>query len=884
MQRCFAVTILVGIYLLVSGHGVTAQPIPFERDVNNDFDTLGEMQKRPPNDALLDLMKEHRSEVYLLYPEDREFPIRMRETIPVRWFEKGPSDVFAGQAQPGEYYTFQIGLWATWLPLNNVVVTCSDLIGEAGSTISAGQVDCFNTGGIDERGRPFTKNVSIPRGEVQAFWFGVPIPRQARGRYEGSMTFQPVDEKAKVVRIILTVTGDTRDDHGDSELWRHSRLRWLNSTVAIDDDVTAPYTPLRIEGQTLHCLGRTVTLDPIGLPHKIQSSFSPNVDKITTTHRDILASPIRFVVDTSRDPTQWSGESFRIVTQTDSRVEWESVRSAGPLTMTCRGAMEYEGHLTYRITLCAREGMDIKDIRLEIPFRSDVAKYLMGMGHKGSVRPKQLDWKWDRMRRQDSVWVGDVNAGLRCQLKGPDYRTPFSNDYYYHRPVVLPTAWHNGGVGGCRLAESGNEQVILQAYSGPRRLEANETLHFDFELLITPVKPLDLNGHWNNRYYHGASIEEGRKRGANVLVVHHGHAFNPFINYPFMPEPLAALTDFVRQAHEENRRVKLYYTSRELGNRAAEIWALRSLGDEIIADGRGNDEIPVFNRFSTIDPWLQTHFRTNYIPSWVVRFRQGPMKGQTDASVLINGDCRWNNYYLEGLKWLLDRTGMDGLYIDETYFDRQVMRRARKILDRHHAGCLIDLHICNPYTLAKGNDNGLNDYMDRLPYIDSLWLGEEYDYDEPPDYWLIEISGIPFGLTSEMLQGGGNPWRGMVFGMVSRSGLSTPIWKLWDAFGIAEAEMIGFWASDCPVKTDHKDIPATVYRKKGQTLVSLASWATETVDVRLKIDWPALGLDPQKSVLHIPAVEKFQDKARYRPHDPITVEPGKGYLIIIGAR
>ena len=82
-----------------------------------------------------------------------------------------------------------------------------------------------------------------------------------------------------------------------------------------------------------------------------------------------------------------------------------------------------------------------------------------------------------------------------------------------------------------------------------------------------------------------------------------------------------------------------------------------------------------------------------------------------------------------------------------------------------------------------------NKYMEHFPYINSLWFGEGYDYNESPDYWLVEISGIPFGLYGEMLEGGGNPWRGMVYGMTNRLGWGgdpRPIWKFWDDFGIQQ--------------------------------------------------------------------------------------------------
>ena len=36
------------------------------------------------------------------------------------------------------------------------------------------------------------------------------------------------------------------------------------------------------------------------------------------------------------------------------------------------------------------------------------------------------------------------------------------------------------------------------------------------------------------------------------------------------------------------------------------------------------------------------------------------------------------------------------------------------------------------------------------------------------NFFLTEVSGIPFGLMGEMLQDGGNAWRGMIYGMTNR--------------------------------------------------------------------------------------------------------------------
>ena len=75
-----------------------------------------------------------------------------------------------------------------------------------------------------------------------------------------------------------------------------------------------------------------------------------------------------------------------------------------------------------------------------------------------------------------------------------------------------------------------------------------------------------------------------------------------------------------------------------------------------------------------------------------------------------------------------------------------------------------------------GRGNPLLRFCDILPYFDRIWLGEGSSYnDTPPDFWLVEMSGIPFGVMGEMLQDSGNPWLGMVYGMTQRLGTARKI-------------------------------------------------------------------------------------------------------------
>lgn len=802
------------------------------------------------------LVAKHAKRAYLLFPEDRKYPIRMTDDLPLCWIRRGPGDELRGEAQRGEFYVFQVGLYAARQAIEDLSVEISDLRPQQGSPIPASAFHAFNFSGTDWLGRPMTRRVRVPEGKVAPLWFGVQIPKEAApGAYQATLTFRPKNADPSTVRLLLSVSPEVLEDGGVSDLWRHARLKWLDSTIGLDDEVVAPYTPLVVEGQTVRCLGRSVTFAETGLP-----------GSITSGSHEILAAPMAMVVQTGEGPIVWTGGRVKLAQPAPGAVLCESQSSGGPVEMASQAKMEADGYLNYRLTLKASQAVDLKDIRLEIPFRREVAAYMMGLERKGGLRPAAWKWTWNVDRATNMVWIGDVEAGLHCKLKGPKDTWDIAD----LRAGGIPDSWGNHGRGGATVSEQG-ESVVFRAYSGPRSVKAGDELEFRFGLLITPVKPLNPS-HWNQRYYHYYApvvpVETIAKTGANIINCHQGNELNPYINYPFLTTgPMAA---YVKDAHAKGMKVKTYYTVRELSNYVAEMWALRSLGDEIFLDGGGGGH-----------SWLCEHLVSHYASAW----HQPYPNGEVDAAIVTTGLSRWHNYYLEGLAYLVKNVGLDGLYLDGIGYDREIMKRVRKVMDRARPGCLIDFHSGNEFGFAGLRISPANKYMEHFPYIDSLWFGEGYDYhSEPPDYWLVEISGIPFGLYGEMLQGGGNPWRGMLYGMTNRLGWGgdpRPIWKLWDQFGIHEARMIGYWDAACPVKTGHKDILATAYVKRGKALIALASWAPEPVDCRLDLDWPQLGLESQKAHFYAPALEGIQMPALFKPADAIPVLPARGWMLIV---
>ena len=823
-----------------------------------------------------------RPEPFLLFTEDRRYPIRMTDDLPYRWIQAGPGRAFRGEAARGEFYTFQVGIFAARQPVRITDVRLAGLNGPGGTAVGAQSFRCINLGGTDSAGTRFTKTVAVEQGKVQALWCGLQVPENTQpGTYRGTLTVsaQGGIETATLhtartltssVDIVLTVRSSSIVAAGDDEPWRHARLRWLDSTLAQDDEVVRPYTPVTVRGRALGVLGRRIVLGTEGFPNRIESYFAPEMTRITALPRQVLASPIAFTVRDAGGtsmPLKWTAAPV-FTKQAPGAVAWETraTDSATTLRMTVRGQVEMDGTVDYRVALAADRPVALGDVRLEIPVARDVAKYMMGMGLKGGFRPATFTWKWDVQRNQDSAWIGDVNAGLQFSMRDERYVRPLNTNFYQLKPLVMPRSWDNGGKGGCSFGELG-EAFAARCFSGPRTLQAGETVHYDFRLLVTPFHALDTRAQWTTRYFHAFKpLDEVAATGANTLNIHHANDINPYINYPFLRP--AEMKAYIDEAHRRGYKVKIYYTVRELSNRAPEVFALRSLGEEVLIGGPGGGP-----------SWLQEHLGGNYIAGWYV-------PALRDAAIVTSGVSRWHNYYVEGLDWLVRNVGIDGLYIDDVAFDRTTMKRVRKVLGRGRPGSLIDLHSANQFNIRDGFANSANLYLEHFPYLDRLWFGEYFDYNSAPDFWIVEMAGIPFGLMGEMLQDGGNPWRGMIYGMTNRLPWTSnsdprPLWKLWDEFGIEDTEMLGYWAPNAPVRTGREDVLATTYVKRGRALVSIASWAKERTEVALQIDWKRLGLDPSKVSISAPAVEKFQDARTLKVGEPVPVEPGKGWLLVI---
>lgn len=825
-----------------------------------------------------------------VFTETRENPIRpalgLQQTWRMQAEHQTPS--FAAKAKPGEFFVFQIGVQAL-ADLGPLGIAFGALTGEAG-LIPASSLRCLSLSGTNYDGSSLTKSISVPAGKLQALWVGVDVPASAHGDYMGTAQLRLNASNTLPVSLKLTVAGEALTDHGDSVAQNLSRLRWLDSTVGSEPVVTAPFVPVQTKRREVKVLGRELILGEDGLPAQVISHFSPANTSIESTGRKVLVRPISFVVEAKTGRVQWKHQ-FRSLEHTALEAEWQTSSRADGLQLETRGRLDFTGSGEVTLHLTAERDVELADARLETVFREDTSKYFMGLNHPGGLRPAHVNWSWDVAKRQDCFWLGAVNAGLMLRFKDAEYQRPLVNIYYAFRPLRLPNSWGNEGKGGVTLAPESGGSLLVKAYSGARRLKPGESLDYVFELYLTPFRPLDTEKQWAVRFQHPSanhlpalldqSVEgSDARRGPNVINVHQASYYNPYINYPYSDDSFPAFRDLVQRAHAKGTKVRVYYTTREVTQNMPELFPLHSFNGEIICPGPGKDARTLIHPDGP-DPWLIANLREDFIPAWVDHV--GGKYAAMDLSVITTPDSRWNNFYLQGLKWLVDKSDLDGIYIDDTALNASSVRRARRILDVR-AGRYMDLHTWNHFNGYAGFANNLTIYMELLPYLDRLWLGEGFNASSvAPDFWLVEMSGLPFGLMSEMLEGA-NPWKGMLFGETARYGWSGDprgLWKVWDEFGLQGTEFLPFFLTNCPVKTDNAKILASVYRKPGRTFIALGSWTAADVDVKLAIDWKALGLDPGRAALYAPAIDGMQVEQLWQPGAPIPVAPGHGWFLVL---
>jgi hypothetical protein len=274
-----------------------------------------------------------------------------------------------------------------------------------------------------------------------------------------------------------------------------------------------------------------------------------------------------------------------------------------------------------------------------------------------------------------------------------------------------------------------------------------------------------------------------------------------------------------------------------------------------------------------------------------------------------------SHLYVQGMKNLACAADIDGANFDGLNYPRHTMARLRKVTESCRGNqTIFNMHGGDSFGKAATGRHlsTVVKYMAHYTFIDSLMDGEQFNYTEGADYYLLELSGLPFGIMNDLYGWTGgigepNVVYGALYGMNARlpngPGLEVieSVWNVWDSFDIASADMYGYWDDECPVhvhggQSDVGDVRATAFVQPGNaTWIAIANFAKHPgktrTNVTLTIEWSVLGLSANMTSLCAPQVVGVQTSLpQERPvglwadGDVLSIGNGGGLWLMLTTR
>ena len=496
--------------------------------------------------------------------------------------------------------------------------------------------------------------------------------------------------------VTLTV-GDLPVQTAEPEPSKMARLRWLDSTLYTHDyGLVPPYTAVIFDGgNTLAILNREIVIGngsdldgaatTAGLPARITvTRAASRHGTLPAKSIELLSAPVRLElvggggvplspVGRSSSPGPVAGCTQgppKFTTNGEGLVSWyaaigyhspASSSEGGGVCVGVRMSITMEGLVSGSVTLAATaDQVSLSDIRLTVALAKQHGLSWMGLDARGqsgaedgglSLGKGDIAWTWKTNSKSNQLFVGSAVAGLKLRPRGNTTEWLSPIERFYDEGMILPDEWGaNNGRGGINASatKAGGATVVI--FTGPQTVGASSSssstgpLTLNLELTVTPFKTPNETQHWSLRHfqvgYPGSaftSAADVKKTGANVINIHQGVAtmINPYINYPFVGESVALLANYTAEANALGMRVKFYYTVRELTNHAAEIFALRMLGDEVYAQGDGDGDGCGYDsgtECKASTAWQRLHLGGNFSSAWTCPLSNG----EYDAAIRQN--------------------------------------------------------------------------------------------------------------------------------------------------------------------------------------------------------------------------------------------------------
>jgi len=601
---------------------------------------------------------------------------------------------------------------------------------------------------------------------------------------------------------------------------------WMNSTAGVCDGLLPGWQPIQAESNAVRPWGRQYLFD--GLPAPVE---------VMAAGASLLTGPIRFVTYANGQEVTWNPQVTLVQKVNDGIVKVSTSAESAMFRLTAVITAEFDGMLRSDWQLVPKEKCMLESLALEIPFKSEHARYLYsypgkwGSAYNAGATPATPT---DTVFRP-FVWMGDEERGF-CWFSESD-RNFFVNDPNKVTQII-----------------PGEQETLLRINIISTPTEVAQPLDYTFGFQATPVRdnPQDV---WDFRICHHGNYgieDEPDKSTSNATgaqrtmldrladlgvrtICFHEH-WTDIQNYTSTTHG-AELTKLVKACHARNIRLIPYF-GYEMSNIAPE-WKEYSEKCLVAPRAGGYHRLPEQN-------------------AYIVCYRS-----------------EWKDFIADGIAKAMDEYDLDGVYLDGTadpwecknvkhgcgyakpdgtiggtypiFATRDIMKRIWTIVKTRKPNGMINVHQSTVMTIPT------------IAFATSYWDGEQFGSIErgpwsldvlPMEAFRCEFMGHQWGVPAELLCYN-KPYtyseamsfsllhdvlvRGNLGGGLE---LESKLWKAMDLFGRKQAKWLPYWNNQDYVTTDSNDTKASLYaRGKDGAVIVFSNLGKEnrTVQVRLNL-------------------------------------------------
>jgi hypothetical protein len=385
---------------------------------------------------------------------------------------------------------------------------------------------------------------------------------------------------------------------------------WLGNTIGLDNRVLSPWTPLRVDGNSVHCWGRRYVFGGSGLPTQIHS-HQPHPTR-APPDAVLLARPVTVTASVGGRRVAFEPGTLTMVSESPERVLLRGRLISHALRIDTQWDMDYDGFGWVTLDIePANASVRIDELAVDVPLADAHARLICAVGDmvRGSDYAGELPaghgrvWDSTACHNQlvkgsfvPAVWIGDEDRGLGYMADN-DKGWVVDDEHPCIEIVRLP----------------GEATLRLRIVNHTAELSTSRRVQFGIQ--ASPVKPLPSGWRaWHRTTYQPTHDEWPTREWPGGSMLHtYGQKYPGRYETPFYwgtvhPTDVEASREYIDRYHKARMKMFLYLNGNKTGGSDPEYRAFAAEWQRIPGPEGGYTPVPSFQDYALwcLEDWFKT--------------------------------------------------------------------------------------------------------------------------------------------------------------------------------------------------------------------------------------------------------------------------------------